>query len=62
MIAIIISVIALMVAVGGYIYLNRVIGEMIHTYDTQIDRIYKQMQEQGEYLSKHIDDINENIN
>lgn len=61
MLALVISIIALIVAVGGYLYLNRLIGEMIHTYDTQIDRIYKMMQEQGEYLSKHLD-INKDIN
>ena len=61
MLALVISIIALIVAVGGYLYLNRLIGEMIHTYDTQIDRIYKVMQEQGEYLSKHLD-INKDIN
>lgn len=56
-IAIIISVLALGISVWTWVKIGKTIKYMIETYDTQIDKVYKQMAEQGKYVRKRFDEI-----
>ena len=61
MIAIIISIIALIISIWVWVKIGKTIKYIVETYDTQIDRIYKQMAEQGRFVRKKFDEVELNL-
>lgn len=52
-----ISIIALVISVLTWWRIGKLLKHIVETYDTQIDKIFKQMAEQGKYVRKRFDEV-----